>query len=144
MRHVTVSASSMMVGIIADHGFSPSRPSPIAPHPVLFIIYVMSLDNTGTDCQHTSGTTNTTSILPRQTDVMIVGDVHEYNSRAESGNIGGWPRLFFFWVWRSEYPTLIDSHPALLRHMRLIHRLPLDGLPRSYSHPCVLPCFRPT
>ncbi|KAK1926798.1 hypothetical protein DB88DRAFT_181779 [Papiliotrema laurentii] len=40
-----------------------------------------------TDCQHTSGTTNTTSILPRQTDVMIVGDVHEYNSRAESGNI---------------------------------------------------------
>ncbi|WVQ97241.1 hypothetical protein IAU59_004351 [Kwoniella sp. CBS 9459] len=39
-----------------------------------------------TDCQHTSGSAHSTNILPKISDVELTGDVHEYNSKASSGN----------------------------------------------------------
>lgn len=42
----------------------------------------------GTDCQHISGTSRTTSVLPRIEDVVMVGDIHRYHSESDSGNVG--------------------------------------------------------
>ncbi|KAE9400486.1 hypothetical protein BT96DRAFT_919484 [Gymnopus androsaceus JB14] len=39
-----------------------------------------------TDCRQTSGSSNSTNILPLQSDVQITGAVKEYNSKAASGN----------------------------------------------------------
>ncbi|WWC86215.1 uncharacterized protein L201_001088 [Kwoniella dendrophila CBS 6074] len=39
-----------------------------------------------TDCQQTSGSNHSTNILPNQSDVVLKGNVKEYNYKVPSGN----------------------------------------------------------
>jgi hypothetical protein len=64
---------------IADLRYPPSTTH--TPRPIPF-------STSGADCQHTSGSLHSTNIFPLAQDVSLVGDVHEYNSRASSGNVG--------------------------------------------------------
>lgn len=82
--HPHASSSSYDLQHVSCHCAYPSR----------LVSMSLELSVLGSDCQHTSGTSRTTSVLPKIEDVVMVGDIHQYHSKSAAGNTGESPHFF--------------------------------------------------